>query len=118
MSKFGIGTDIEEISRFRNKEKTEDFLKKIYTEKELEYCFSKDRPAQHLAVRFAAKEAIIKAFGSINKKILFNQIEILNNEDRVPYVNIGTHLSENYKIKISLSHAKGYAMAVALIYKE
>ena len=61
-SNFAIGVDIESISRFKNlkRDKSRHFLEKIFTQNELNYCFSKKVPSPHLAVRFAAKEAAEK----------------------------------------------------------
>ena len=54
---FGIGVDIIEIDRIKKSiEKFGDnFLNKIYTKTELEYCQSKKNKYQHYAARFAAK---------------------------------------------------------------
>ena len=62
MIRMGLGVDIEDIDRFRKLDLYEDkgFFSKIYTGDEISYCFSKDSPAQHLAVRFAGKEAVVK----------------------------------------------------------
>lgn len=116
-SEINIGVDIEEIDRFRilDREKADRLFKKIYTSEELEYCLTRKKPAKHLAVRFAAKEAIIKAFGSIGKKIFFNQIEILHNKNNAPFVNTQVH--KDYEVKISMAHTKDYAVAYALIYE-
>ena len=46
------------------------FLNKIYTENELDYCFSNAQPARHLAARFCAKEAVVKALSNILNKNL------------------------------------------------
>ena len=55
-----VGVDIEDIGRFRKLDQKSSgvFLKKVYTKNELDYCFQKSVPAQHLAVRFAGKEAV------------------------------------------------------------
>ena len=77
-----LGVDIESISRFNelDRKKNKSFLDKIYSEKELDYCYSHKNYAQHLAVRFAAKEAIFKAFSSCGlDSPFYNKIEILNN---------------------------------------
>ena len=60
---FGIGIDIEETARIKKSvEKFGDaFLNKIFTQTELDYSLSKKNKYQHLAARFAAKEAIAKA---------------------------------------------------------
>ena len=86
-----VGVDIEEISRFENKtiENDSHFLNKIYTENELDYCFSNALPARHLAARFCAKEAVVKALSNIlNKNLSYSQIEILRRENGSPYVNL------------------------------
>ena len=111
-----IGTDIEEISRFSNKtlQKDKAFLDKIYTEKEIEYSFSKGISAQHLAARFCAKEAIVKALCPVGiKDVYYRDIEILNNQDGVPYAIVEKY--PDIKIKISLSHCKTTASAVAIV---
>lgn len=115
INNFSIGVDIETISRFSglNKKKSKVFLSKIFTEKELDYCFSKKTAAQHLAVRFAAKEALIKAVSLFDKKKLsLNEIEIIKNNDGAPSVNL-----RGYDIKISLSHCEDKAVAFVLIEK-
>ena len=62
VKKFGAGTDIETIDRFRKfKNRNDSFLKKVFTSEELKYCFSHQDAAPHLAVRFSGKEAMIKA---------------------------------------------------------
>jgi len=113
---FSIGVDIEPILRFRNLDRREskNFLNKIFTEKELNYCFSKKASAQHLAGRFVAKEAIVKAINSLSKKVpALNKIEILNNMDGIPIVNL-----KGYKVKISLSHCNDKAIAFAIVEKD
>ena len=75
------GIDIEEIIRFEKYENdiNSKFLSRIFTKNELDYCFSKKNPAQHLSARFCAKEACIKAlFPFENKKLFLKQIEIIN----------------------------------------
>ena len=63
---IGTGVDIVEISRIKNAAKKwkKSFLEKIFTDKELEYSNEKTSSYQHLAARFAAKEAVLKALGS------------------------------------------------------
>ena len=111
---LGIGIDIERTDRFINKNlKNTTFQQKIFTKKELDYCYSKKAYAQHLAARFAGKEAIIKALGEIQEKILpHRQIEILNDQQGVPHVSI-----EGYTVKITLSHNRNHAVAFALLEK-
>lgn len=117
MNNFSIGTDIEDLSRFEGKNPENDmlFFRKIYTNSEIEYCFSHKNPASHLCARFCAKEAVVKALSDFDiKDVYYRDIEILNREDGSPFVvlNKYPHLS----VKISLSHCKTYAVAMALVY--
>jgi holo-[acyl-carrier protein] synthase len=117
MNKSGIGIDIFEIDRIdiilNNKKKME----KIFTSKELSYCLSKHKPAQHLAVRFAGKEAVIKALNTILKhKLSLEKIEILNDCNGMPIVKIQDEKFLNYTISISLSHTN--KVAAAMVFAE
>lgn len=109
-----VGIDIEEISRFENKtlKNDETFLKRIFTERELSYCFSNSNPAQHLTARFCAKEALIKAMA--DKKIPLNKIETLNDKEGKPTINLIDYGVE-IEADISLSHCNNYACANVLL---
>ena len=112
-----LGVDIENINRFKNIALNKKFLSKIYTTKELAYCLNKKKPSQHLAVRYCAKEAVIKACNARNIDIKeYNQIEILNKKNGVPYINIiKREIQHKVNINISLSHCKDIAIAFAII---
>ena len=115
---LGIGVDIENIGRFRKLDPIKDksFLLKIFTHDELKYCYSKKSSAPHLAVRFAAKEAIIKAMSSLNWKTpAFKQIEVINNKLGVPMVKFQQKKLKKIKVKLSLSHCQNNALAFAII---
>ena len=124
--KIRTGTDIIEISRVKESiENTNGkFCEKVYTEKEIEYCENKkSQKYQHYAARFAAKEAVFKAMSlSLDSKyeISWKDIEILNDENGRPYVNVANGKIENIEnIDISISHCKEYAIAnVVILYKE
>ena len=119
------GVDIIEISRIKESidkfEKT--FLDKIFTQNEIKYCEKfKSNRYEHYAVRFAAKEAIYKAFSKIID-LNWKDVEILNQESGRPYVglvydNFEERLSsadieilKNAKIDITLSHNNSQAIA-------
>ena len=120
------GTDIIEIDRIKDAIKSDTFIKKVFTEKEIEYCESKKDPAriQSYAARFAAKEAIFKAISKVlpvDYGMEWTSIEILKEETGRPYVNlkIDNKKKQNLKIDVSLSHIKDYAVATAVaIYEE
>jgi len=115
LSNISVGVDVEENGRFSDLNMKNDakFLEKIFTKNELEYCFSTNGPAQHLAVRFAAKEAVIKAISALGeKKPPLKAIEVRRESTGVPTVSL-----LSYDIKISLSHSRNSSIAVALIAK-
>ncbi|HEX9252629.1 MAG TPA: holo-ACP synthase [Ignavibacteriaceae bacterium] len=122
---IGIGIDIIEIERIKiSIDKFGDsFLNKIYTKNELEYCLAKHNKYQHLAARFAAKEAIYKALATEwEKGTTWKSIEITNEPNGLPVVaffgKLKDFLSEDKDIKISLSHSEHYVTGVAIIFKK
>ena len=118
---LGVGTDIEDIDRFKNlnRDENSNFLNKIFTEKELDYSFSKGKPYQHLAARYAGKEAVVKALSSVGKKnIDYKDIEILNEDTGIPRVSLNNNDFNGLKIKISLSHSDDKALAFAVVKNE
>jgi len=122
---FGIGVDIIEIERVKESvdKYGDQFLNKIYTEKELDYCLSKVSKYQHLAARFAAKEAVFKAISTgWSKEIGWHDIEIYNETNGMPLVKLRngleSFLSNDKSLKISMSHSKDYVVCMAIVYKE
>jgi holo-[acyl-carrier protein] synthase len=110
---ISIGIDCEEIERFQKVLDEPRLLNRIFSEKEIEYCKGKAEPKSHLAVRFAGKEAVIKAFSDIDIQVNMRDIEILNNSLGVPHVTVKS--VNGYIIKISISHSNDMAIAQALI---
>lgn len=122
MNILDIGVDIIEIERIKQyMDKNDNFLKKLFTDREIELFKSKGYAPQTIAGNFAAKEAISKSLGLGIKGYDIKDIEILRNELGKPIVNTYNNLKqicENYKIldiKISISHGKDYAIANAII---
>lgn len=114
---LGIGIDIIDVARIRNlAEKNPRFLKRIFTAKEVAYCSKKKNCHQHLAARFAAKEAFFKALG---KRIKWTDVELSNlpsgkpqlkikNKERFPFSEVHT----------SISHLAEYAAAMVVLEGE
>jgi holo-[acyl-carrier protein] synthase len=102
----------------------ERFLKRIYTERELEYCYSYKDFVPCLAARWAAKEAVIKAFFPLTGIVLkFNQIEIIGRKGFPAKVVLPSKFSQlleerNLQLVVSLSHEKEYSVAVAQIIRK
>lgn len=112
---ISIGVDIESNSRFKNLDRIKDknFLYKIFLDKEIDYCFSKKEPSQHLAVRLAAKEATVKAISSLGiKSPGFNEIEVIRSEKGIPKIKLS-----GYDIRLSLSHNKDNSIAFIILRK-
>jgi holo-[acyl-carrier protein] synthase len=116
----GLGNDIIEIERLRQsiERQGEPFLNRLFTKKELDYCRKFQDPVPHFAGRFAAKEAIVKAFGTgFVAKVQWHDIEVLNDKSGKPVVFLSTALQERFEqphIIVSISHCIEYATAVAI----
>ncbi len=111
-----IGIDIVEIARIQNAVDCwgDRFLHRVYTEPELRLCHKK---APSLAVRFAGKEAVMKALGTGTKGISWREIEILAEPSGKPVVHLYGRAQERARslgldtLAISLSHSREYAIA-------
>ena len=119
----GIGTDIIEIARVE-KAATPAFLKRVYTEREQEYCEARGagRYASYGA-RWAGKEAVLKAFGTGLRRGSLLDIEILNDELGCPKVQLSGYFEQLARemgisrVWLSLSHARDYATAQCVMEK-
>lgn len=124
--KVSCGVDIIEIERVKESiEKVgERFLKKVFTDKEIEYCENrKVQKYQHYAGRFAAKEAAFKAISSqLDDKysVSWKDFEIINDKHGRPQINISNiNVEKIDNIDVSISHCKLYATAnVVVVYKD
>lgn len=120
--KIYCGTDIIEVERVKDAINNlgEQFLNKIYTEKEIEYCENKGNMRfQHYAARFATKEAVFKAISPLLKdkyEVTWTDIEVFNDETKRPYARIiKNDISGIEQIDVSLSHLKEYAIANCIV---
>jgi holo-[acyl-carrier protein] synthase len=121
---LGIGIDIIEVERIRASHEKfgERFLNRILRPSEISYCLSYKTPAPFLAVRFAAKEAISKAFGTgIGAELGWQDMEVARKESGEPHVILhggGQTLLQvrgGRHVLLSLSHTQNYAAAVAIL---
>jgi holo-[acyl-carrier protein] synthase len=124
MSIYGIGTDIVDISRIKAVFKKKNFKKKIFSLNEITTIENKLNKIGSYAKKFAAKEAFSKALGTgISNGISFNEISINNNSKGKPYVEllgktkfiVNRILKKKYKIFLSISDEKKYAIAMVVI---
>jgi len=121
---LGTGIDIVETSRIRDSldKFGERFLSRCFLPDEIAYCRSMKFPELHFAARFAAKEAISKAFGTgIGKQLGWRDMEICKHDSGEPYVQLhskGAELAQARRVAevlVSLSHCKEYAAANAVL---
>jgi holo-[acyl-carrier protein] synthase len=122
----GTGIDIVEIARFRKAKQKwgRSFLNKIFTKNEVDYSKKRRFQDQHFAARFAAKEAVLKAFGEkISDIHNWQDIEILNDKSGKPYIRF--HRSAKKlkdqegidKVILSMAHCKKHAVANAILVR-
>lgn len=117
----GVGTDIIEIDRIKEAiaRHGNRFLDRLFTEKEIAYCQRYKDPIPHFAGRFAAKEAVLKAFGTgLNREMTWKEIEILNDKQGKPEVQLSVRLQGVLSIDhifLSISHCDAYATSTAIV---
>src|ERR1700758_847223 len=124
MSVIGIGVDLVECGRIeRSLERFgEKFLRRVFTEGEIEYSMSMKFPARHLAARFAGKEAVSKAFGTgIGKAMAWRNIDIGKRESGEPFLVFSGPAHELAAQRgvtsalITLSHTEHHAVACVVL---
>jgi holo-[acyl-carrier protein] synthase len=124
MSVLGIGVDLVENARIEHSVERfgERFLHRVFTTGEIAYSQSMKYPARHLAARFAAKEAVSKAFGTgIGKAMGWKDIDVRRKESGEPFVVLeggAKKLAEERKVSkvsITLSHTEHHAMAMVVM---
>lgn len=121
---LGTGIDIIEVARIKaSYEKYgERFVSRILHPGEISYCSSHRDPGPFLAARFAAKEAVSKAFGTgIGAQLSWQDIEVMRKESGEPYIVLHGRGQELLKsrggriVHISLSHTRDHATAIAIL---
>ncbi len=125
MKIFGIGTDIVKVNRIKNFIKKKNFLERLFHKDEILKCNSRKNTSHCFAKRYAAKEAFSKALGTgIAKGIYFNEIIILNEKTGKPFIKLldktkkvveKKFKKKKYKISLTLSDEKNYAVAFVTI---
>ena len=120
--KVKCGVDIIEISRVKESIENlgENFLNRVYTKKEIEYCEGRGKSRyEHYAARFAVKEAVFKALSQMVKdkySITWKDIETINDEQGRPKVDVLFIKEKKIEdIDVSISHCKEYAIANVVV---
>ena len=121
----GLGIDAVEIDRVGRMfaDKGERMLHRLFTGDELSYINTKSAPAQHLAVRLAAKEAAYKALSGndLARGIGWRDVEVVSRADGSPYLRLHGHAEQRYKelaataVHVSLTHSLTTAVAVVIV---
>ena len=109
----GVGIDLIEIERVeRALERRPRLADRLFTPAELAYARERARPGRHLAARFAAKEAVIKALG---QGLPMRQIEVVSGEPpRLQLHGRAAEVAGDAEIAISLTHSQESAAAIAI----
>jgi holo-[acyl-carrier protein] synthase len=115
----GVGIDLLEIERLeRALERRPRLAERLFTEGERAYAATRARPAMHLAARFCAKEAVAKALGL--REWSWRDVEVLGGGDGPPEVRLSGSAAMRAgelgaAVRISLTHTRGTAGAVAIV---
>jgi holo-[acyl-carrier protein] synthase len=117
-----IGVDLVGVDRIaRLVTDHEGALDELFTEREQAHWRKKRQRYQHLAGRFAAKEAVLKAFGTgLRQRMRWTDVEIISGTGGRPEVRLHGEVAEQARrrgledLDLSISHAEGLAMAQAL----
>lgn len=111
----GVGIDLLEIDRFeRALERHPRLAERVFTAAEREYAAARARPGRHLAARFAAKEAVVKALG-VRGGFGLRDVEVVAGEP--PTVRLSGRAAAaagERRVEISLTHSRDHAAAVAV----
>ena len=120
----GIGVDLVRIPRLRQvvDRWQERFLRRVFTEAELAYCFKRRDPIPHLAARFAAKEAALKALGTgLSMGISWRELEVRRERGEAPQMILSGRCRAigeakgGRRVLLSITHDGEYALAQAML---
>lgn len=123
MNVLGLGVDIVETARIKAAilRHGEAFLERVFTPGEIEYCAAMRDPHPYYAARFAAKEAVSKAFGTgLGSEMAFREIEVRRKETGEPFIVLSGTAADTAarmgirEVRVSLSHTEHYGVANAL----
>ena len=117
----GVGMDLIEVARIeRALDRHPRLADRLFTEQEQHYAASRGRPGRHLAARFAAKEAVVKAL-RLPAGTALKEIEVVPGDETNPAPTVRltgqTRVeaeSRGVRVQVSLTHAREMAGAVAI----
>lgn len=120
----GLGVDLVDVSRLRRvvERWQERFLRRVFTEKELDYCLKRRDSIPHLAARFAAKEAGLKALGTgLRMGVRWRELEVRRESGQPPLLVLSGRSKAiglakgGTQVLLSLTHDGDYAFAQAML---
>jgi len=117
-----VGVDLVGVERLeRLLAEHADLHEELFTAAELEYCRGKRRCSEHLAARFAAKEAVLKAFGTgLSQRMRWTEVEVVAERSGRPRVRLSGSVAafaerrRLSQLDVSLTHTEGMALAHAV----
>ncbi len=121
---FGIGLDLVQISRIGSilNRWGDRFLERVFTRQEIDYCLLRKDPSPHLAARFAAKEAFLKALGiGYDQGVRWKDIEVTRDSSGRPEVqlyNTTKTLCQSHgisRIHLSMTHNGNYGLGQVVL---
>lgn len=117
------GVDIIKISRIKNSIENPRFLKRVFSESELEQFVTRGENPNFLAGCFAGKEAFAKALGTGVRGFSLKEVSVLRNSIGMPYYQLEGRAkdlveTQNLRLTVSISHEEDYAIAFATAYKD
>ena len=122
----GVGVDVVDVADFEriSYESNPRFYSRCFTEAEITYCQSRAVPARHFAVRFAAKEAAVKAAGAIATLLPWH-FEVTRSGSGSPSLRLREGIDKErrsllagHRAYVSLSHVEALATAVVMLCEE
>jgi holo-[acyl-carrier protein] synthase len=117
-----IGIDIVNNKRIKGiyEKYGERFLKKFFTDEEINYSMKRKNFIESLGARFAAKEAFLKAIGKGLGEISLKEIEVRKRKG-APFLKVygkAKKILGNKRVEISITHDKDYSICVCIIYED
>lgn len=119
----GLGVDIVEIDRMRQAlERRPNLAERLFSAEERAYCETRNRPEVHYALRFAAKEAVLKALGTGFSGMRFTDVEVAREQGGRPIPRLSGRAAERAQelgvvemyLSLSFTHSTAVASAVAI----
>jgi holo-[acyl-carrier protein] synthase len=109
----GVGIDVLDIDRFeRAIEKRPGLVTRLFAQSEIDACSKSSRPARHLAARFCAKEAAVKALSL--QGVQLSDLVVEGGFGQTPRIRLAQSGADLGEVHLSLSHERGLASAVVV----